>query len=212
MIERLRHIIERWRTWALAYGKAYNQDHPDADEVNVKGDGRSDAAKGVGKTIEQEINEDTFNPLLETIGKIKEWILKDVIRPDKVHLRLGRSQPIGHVDFTDRAARVGFLPVKGDPWQIGHIFIMLKAIAEHKLDKVVFMVDNSDPYRKPGLSSLAIREAVTKFLLKLLMPFLEYTTISKDELDLRDKDGERSIFRLIELNRGLNVEWFYIRI
>src|SRR5262249_22795238 len=158
------------------------------------------AFHGVGKTIAAEIEEDTFKPIMGAVETMAQDIENEAIRPDRVTLRLSRSSPPGHIDFADRPARVGFLPMKGDPWQIGHIYMMLTAIATHKLDKVVFMVDNSDPYRKQNLSSLTLREGITKLLLKILTPFIEYTTISKDEFNLRDKDGERAIFRLMELN------------
>jgi hypothetical protein len=197
----LRATLQRWRQFALAYAASYLKDNPQADEQNME---------AVGKSVVDEIEQDIFQPLFSSTDEIDRLAAAGETQPDKVRLRLSRSSPEGHVSIRGRSARVGFLPMKGDPWQIGHIFTMVSAIAAGRLDKVVIMVDNGDPDRKPDLSSLAIREPMTLALLKLLEPFIEYTAISKEEEDLKIADGERSIFRLMSLNRGLPIEWFYM--
>ncbi len=193
--------LQRWRRWALTYAEAYKKDNPDADERNIQ-----ETEKG----IIPEIREDIYVPLIDAMSRIMELAENGEIHPDQVKLKLGRHGPEAEVSIEGRPARIGFLPIKGNPWQVGHIFVMLEAIAEGKLDKVVIMVDNSDPDRKPDLSSLTVREPITMELLKILEPFIEYTPISKEEQDLRTADGERSIFRLMEFNRSVPVEWFYM--
>jgi hypothetical protein len=200
-IKRLRVNLQRWHHWALSYGEAYKKDHPTADEDNLR---------QYGKTVADEINQAVFEPLFKAVDTIQNLLRDRQIDPDRVKLKLSRFDSDGKIDLDGRPARVGFLPMKGDPWQIGHIFIMLEAIAERRLDKIVIMVDNGDPDRKPDLSSLAIREPMTLELLKLLEPFVEYSPMAKEEEDLQNADGERSIFRLISFNRGLPVEWLYM--
>jgi len=200
-ISRVRMNLERWREQALAYGAAYVRKNPRADEENIE---------LVQKSISDEINEDIYGPLLNAIDRIETLIQKNEIAPQSVQLKASRYDANPQISVGDRAARIGFLPMKGDPWQIGHVFVMLEAIASGHLDKLVIMVDNSDPDRKPDLSSLTIREPMTLELMKILEPFVVYTPISKEEEDLRTADGERSMFRLIQFNRSVKMKWFYM--
>jgi CheY-like chemotaxis protein len=72
------------------------------------------------------------------------------------------------------------------------------------------MIDNSDPTRKPDLSSLSIREAFTWVIFeKYLKPFVQYTTLPKEMLDLFSADGETVIFYLAELNANQPMNLFY---
>ncbi len=199
-VHRLRANVERWHAWALAYAETYREDHPNADEDNIK---------SVGKSILDEVNQDIYEPLLSAVDRIEQATRDGKIDPMALRLKLSRSAPEAQSRIAGRNARVGFLPMKGDPWQTGHIFMMLEAIA-NGLDRVVPMTDNSDPDRKPNLSSLAIREPITLELLKVLEPFVEYSPIAKEEADLRKADGERSLFRLMKWNRTLKVDWFYM--
>jgi hypothetical protein len=198
---RIVSTLNTWREWALLYAAAHKRDYTDADEKNLE---------LTGKSVTAEIEEDIYQPLLKAATEIASLARQGEIDPSGVTLKLSRAAPEARMTIHGRSARVGFLPMKGDPWQVGHIFSMLEAIAEHRLDKLVIMVDNSDPERKPNLSSLTIREPITLELLKILEPFVEYTPISKEEADLRKADGERSIFRLMQFNRNIPISWFYM--
>ncbi|MBI4396972.1 MAG: fructose-bisphosphatase class II, partial [Elusimicrobia bacterium] len=192
--EQVRQNLERWKADAVAYARAYAAQNPDADLA----------------AIEQEIENDIYNPLKEAVEKIAELRRNGEIDPEAVLLKLSQNDRDPRIGVSGRPARVGFLPMKGDPWQTGHIFVMLAAIAEQKLDKVVIAIDNSDPERKPNLSSLSIREAITLELLKVVEPFVEYTPVAKEEADLFTADGETMIFRLMKFNRGAPLHWFYM--
>ncbi len=200
-VARVRENLLRSREWALAYAEKYVAANPVPDaESNIWEYDR----------IVREIENEIYGPLLAAVDKIEANVKSGETDPNAVKIKLSRGDETGASIKTQggRPGRIGFYPMKGDPWQMGHIALM--SIAEHKLDKVVVMIDNSDPTRKPGLSTLSIREAVTLELLKAFEPFIEYSPIAKEEDDLRDADGETSIFRLMSFNRGVNVEWSYM--
>lgn len=161
--------------------------------------------------IERELDKDIYEPLLKAVSVIEENRASKAIRPAETRLRVFDKDAPGFIPSNlGRPARVGFLPMKGDPWQLGHVFAILEAIASRKLDKVVVMVDNSDPVRKPTLLSLVIREATTKVLLSRLGDLVQYTPLPKEHEELFAADGETVLFKLINLNEGLNIEWDYM--
>jgi len=169
--------------------------------------------------IYREVDEDIYTPIIETIEGLTPLIAdhtSEVMQDPHnkiypyVQLRVSADQKEVTVPDIGRPLKVGFFAMKGDPWQVGHIFVILKAILHGKLDKVIIGVDNSDPLRKKGLSSLAIREPISiKVLRNLLGDFIQYTNIPK-EPNLFDADGEKMIFRLSQLNRNIPINWFYM--
>ena len=197
-IETMRKEFKVWKNWALSYAEEYKKTHPNADEENVQ---------LVGKTIVQEIEEDIYEPLLMALDKIEKKVKSREIDPTNVTLKLSRNGEEGKIGFS-REARVASLAMKGNPWQMGHLFMALEAIGEHGMDKIILIVDNGDP-RKLDLSTLTFRDKMTIDLVEKLSPFVEYSQIFKDEFDLDSYDGERAIFRLSKWNKGLNVKWFH---
>ncbi len=74
--------------------------------------------------------------------------------------------------------RVAYLPMKGDPWQNGHIWVIAALLATGAVDKVVVTVDNGDP-RKPKLSAGAIRGPMSQILLNRIFgpDLVEFETL-----------------------------------
>lgn len=108
----------------------------------------------------RELQKDIYEYLFASLSEINRNLTNKVIEPEKLKLRLSvedEEKPYNLI--TGRKARVGFLPMKGDPWQDGHVWMILDMIARQKCDKIVVMLDNSAPQWKPDLSSLTIREA-----------------------------------------------------
>jgi tryptophanyl-tRNA synthetase len=161
--------------------------------------------------IRHEIDEDIYGPLFNAQKRIRQLIRTRQIRPADIHLRVSENDGPAKVPANlGRPVRAAFLPMKGDPWQTGHLFIMLEWIAYLKLDKIVVMVDNSDPTRKPDLSSLGIREPITKAILKEFGSLLQYTPLPKEHEELFAADGETVVFKLVELNKDVDMEMGYV--
>ena len=85
---------------------------------------------------------------------------------------------------------------KGDPMQAGHIQMMLNAIVNHRISKMIVLVDNSAPGIKDGLSSIHLREPLVQTLFRTMgvEPLITYLPIMKNEDYLLDKIGEVSFF------------------
>ena len=94
-----------------------------------------------------------------------------------------------------RPLRVGIYPVAGDPLHWAHILIGLQAMAQLKLDKVVFVLAGDDP-RKPSMTKAAIRHPLGRAVLDGFKPFFAYSDIAVGT----DYDGETNIFRMLALN------------
>jgi len=162
--------------------------------------------------IIKELNEDTYNVIAQLFEKISQLRRDGKIEPEKVNLRISiREEQKDPVTLKDgRNPRVLYWPLKGDPWQVGHLWMLLESIAKYKIDKVVIGIDNSDPDRKPGLSSLSIREAVTSMIIKhYLGDLVQYTTIAKEVPELFGADGEQMIFTLSSINSEQPMDLFY---
>lgn len=104
-----------------------------------------------------------------------------------------------------RAARVGVYPVAADPFQWGHLLIGLKAIAEFKLDKVVFVLAGDDP-RKPNMTKVAQRHPMGQAVLDTFAPLFAYSPIAVGT----NYDGETNIFRMLALNTAHAIHAFYL--
>ena len=171
---------------------------------------RSAQASGVSpKEIKRELQDDIYHPLFDALSRIRQHIEEDRIQPQNpsAHIRERCvSQVLANLG---RPVRAAFLPMKGDPRQLGHLFVLLEGIATAKLDKVVVMVDNGDP-RKPNLTSLTVREAITKALLNQLGCLVQYTPLPKEHEELFKADGETVLFKLISLNADIDSEFYYM--
>ena len=163
--------------------------------------------------IAQELNSDTYSVFAEQLDQIAQMVKAREIFPEQVSLRVSvdeAEQAPVRLEGERTVPNVLFWALKGDPWQSGHLWMILEAVIKNKIDKVVIGVDNSDPTRKPDLSSLTIREAITQVIFdKYLKPFVQYTTIPKEMPDLFSADGETMVFYLAELNANQPMTLFY---
>lgn len=104
-----------------------------------------------------------------------------------------------------RPVRVGVYPVAADPFQWAHLLIGLRALAEFRLDKVVYVLAGDDP-RKPNMTKAAQRHPMGRAVLDVFAPFFEYSPIAVGTT----YDGETNIFRMLALNADRAVEAVYL--
>ncbi len=164
----------------------------------------------------KEVNDDTYSEIFPLVKRIDEMIANKEIFPDDVDLSMSIYDGKERMPFrvgkgeNERDPNILFWPLKGDPWQVGHIWMLLKAVVEHKIDRIVIMVDNSDPERKPDLSSLVIRDPLSAFIFKnYLKGLVQYTTLPKEMPKLFGADGETVIFQWLRLNKNQPMNVFY---
>lgn len=136
------------------------------------------------------------------LSKISGLIRSGEIDPSAA-LRAGEGDPV--VQPMGRELRIGVYPVAADPFQWGHLLIALRAMAEHKLDKVVFVLAGDDP-RKPQMTPSGFRHAMGRAVMDVFSPLFAYSSIAVGT----QYDGETNIFRLLKLNPEQNVHAFYI--
>ncbi|MFA6002713.1 MAG: hypothetical protein WC881_01450 [Elusimicrobiota bacterium] len=119
--------------------------------------------------------------------------------------RLRTSESDSPKPVSARALRVGVYPVAADPFQWAHLLIGLQAIAQLKLDKVVFVLAGDDP-RKPNMTKVAMRHPMGKAVLKAFAPFFEYSAVAVGT----QYDGETNVFRILKLNPEQRLRAYYL--
>ena len=119
------------------------------------------------------------------------------------------EQPAFKVGNRDEV-QVLLWPMKGDPWQSGHVWMLLEAMSKFNMDIAIPTIDDTDPTRKPGLSSLAMREALTTIMYeKLLGGLVKETPLMKEVPELLTKEGERVLFSVLALNPNQKIRLRY---
>lgn len=139
----------------------------------------------------------------EALGKIRRHITQGVISPQRTRIRASAED--APVKPEARTLRIGVYPVAADPFQWAHLIIGLRAIAELKLDKVVFVLAGDDP-RKPSMTEAVFRHPMGRAVLEQFSPLFQYSSIAVGTTF----DGETNIFRILELNPEQKIEAFYI--
>ncbi|MFA6029707.1 MAG: hypothetical protein WC969_07635 [Elusimicrobiota bacterium] len=139
----------------------------------------------------------------EAFNKIRALILRSVVSPQRTLLRASAED--APVKPEARTLRVGVYPVAADPFQWAHLIIGLRAIAELKLDKVVFILQGDDT-RKPNMTEAAFRHPMGRAVLEQFSPLFQYSSIGVGNTF----DGETNIFRILELNPEQKIDAFYI--
>ncbi|MCF7892147.1 MAG: radical SAM protein, partial [Candidatus Omnitrophica bacterium] len=135
------------------------------------------------------------------LAKIAQHLLSRQIDPDTT-IRVSGHQhsrvPLPAV------LRVGIFPVAANPFQWDHLLIGLKAIAEQKLDKVIYDIQSGKDKRKPLLRSTEpYRYELGKQELDIFAPFFAF---SKNISPY----GEYDIFRILKLNPRQKIDAFYL--
>jgi nicotinic acid mononucleotide adenylyltransferase len=197
---------EAKRLWAAPQGKA--------SDVSV--DAYSPAVARVSLNIEAQLAAMSAmtghenDPLFATIARKAQGFLRTI----DGHIKSGAIDPTvsirtsaadGAKPIVDRQLRVGVYPVAGDPLHWGHILVALQAIAELKLDKVIFVMAGDDP-RKPNMTKAAVRHPLGRAVLETLSPFLDDSPIAVGT----DYDGETNIFRILALNPDQMLDAYYM--
>ena len=101
--------------------------------------------------------------------------------------------------------RVGFFPVTANPFHWAHLLVGLKAVAEHSLDRMIFVIAWDDS-RKPDMGQASVRHMVAREVLSIFSPLFKYSGIARGT----GHDGETNLFRLLSLNQDRKIEAFYI--
>jgi nicotinic acid mononucleotide adenylyltransferase len=101
--------------------------------------------------------------------------------------------------------RVGIYPIAANPIHWGHLVGGLSAMAQLRLDKLVYIIAGSDP-RKPGLVSHKGRHEIGKNLIEMFNPLFSWSSLAWGNT----LDGEANLFRFLQLNRFQAMEVFYV--
>ena len=140
---------------------------------------------------------------LDALRKIADHASQGLISPQTARIRTSADEPPPPV--VDRELRIGVYPVAADPFQWAHMLIGLNAMAELKLDKIVFVLAGDDP-RKPGMAKADFRHAMGRAVLGVFGPLFGYSSIALGT----QYDGETNIFRILSLNPFQSIRAFYI--
>jgi nicotinic acid mononucleotide adenylyltransferase len=100
---------------------------------------------------------------------------------------------------------IGVYPVAADPFHWAHLLIGLAAIAEYRLDRIIYLISGDDP-RKPLLTNAAVRHQAGKKVLEIFNPFFDYSSIALGN----NLDGETNLFRLLALNPEQKIDAYYM--
>lgn len=100
-------------------------------------------------------------------------------------------------DPIPRVVRLGVFPVNGNPLHWGHLLFCLRAMANHKLDLVVVVIQGID-HRKQRMSAMTepFRHEMAREVIRVFHPLLVYSNIGKGT----EFVGEENVFRLLRLN------------
>jgi len=105
----------------------------------------------------------------------------------------------------ERLVRFGVFPTAANPFHWMHLISGLMAIAQFRLDKIVYVIAGKDP-RKPDLLPLSIRHQMGEEVLEIFAPFFEYSPIAISN----SLPGEENLFRLLQLNSAQRIHAFYL--
>jgi hypothetical protein len=132
----------------------------------------------------------------------------------EAHVAAGRIDPSlairTHEDHPEaapppRAARVGVFPVAADPFQWAHLLTGLRAMADHRLDRVIYVLAGDDE-RKPEMTPVLHRHPMGLAVLETFAPLFGYSPIAVGT----SHDGETNIFRILALNTAHAIHAYYL--
>ncbi|MBU1933011.1 MAG: hypothetical protein KKC66_03825, partial [Candidatus Omnitrophica bacterium] len=162
----------------------------------------------------RQVQEYMLPNLIDSLDRMSVRLADGDLVPGAVTLNVSENNDITpevDVDTLGRKAKVAYLPMKGDPWHWGHIWMVWRLLADG-YDVVIPMEDNGDPDRKPDLTALSIREVDSQFLYEAFSPFLEPMKFQREIRTLLEVDGDTMTAVLIFKNREISsmVEITYI--
>jgi hypothetical protein len=165
----------------------------------------------MSKELGSDISDETYAQIKKSaddaLDKIVSLIKNNEINPF-VQVRASVSDEAKQP--SNEVLRIGVFPVAANPFHWAHLVIGLQAIAEFRLDKVIYVIA-ADDERKPDMIPAASRHPMAQEVLSLFEPLFEYSPIATEPVDGRtDLDGETNIFRILELNQGQKIDAFYM--
>lgn len=115
------------------------------------------------------------------------------------------------ISNNDKRLKIGVFPTAGNPLHWAHILTALDAIVEHKLEKIIFIIQGEDDW-KPDLVPVKIRYPMNQEILGLFSPLFKFSDIANiaDEKGTLKLRGEYNIFRILKLNPNQKIDSFYL--
>jgi nicotinic acid mononucleotide adenylyltransferase len=145
--------------------------------------------------------------ILTRLKQLEQLYEKKEINP---HIQLNINRDENRKD-TSIKANIAIFPVAANPPHWAHILTAIDAIAEYKLDKVIFLVNGTDP-RKPDLIDLKYRYEMMHNAADIFAPFLTFSNIAEEPY--MDKAlpliGEFTLFKFLKLNNKTKMNIYYI--
>jgi len=135
--------------------------------------------------------------LLDAVGTL---IVEGAIQPWRC-VRLSSDEP--ELPLSLRPVRLGIFPLSGDPVHWGHVLAALSAMAQARLDKVVFVVRGGC-----GGESVPedVRQETVREVMKGFEPLLSYSPVGRE----CGNDATEDVFGLLDLNPLVRIDAFYI--
>lgn len=152
---------------------------------------------------------DSENIKTTLVGALKSYknrIAKDYPKY-RSDLRLSKDQVV-KIHSEKKQANIAFYPIAANPVTYGHIALMLRLLAEKKVDHVVVVPAGMDD-RKPDVT------ATQKFRTKTLMDTIDrlglgsmisVSTISQNT----SRHGELSLMKWLAMNHNKSIKAFYV--
>lgn len=159
------------------------------------------------KVLNQPENSYPFREIVHTIT-ICITHIEQLLREHKINPFAGmNTSPFNYQKAPVSAGKlkIGIYPVAANPFHWGHLLTGLLAIAQYKLDKVVYLIAGND-VRKPDLLSAPIRHLVGREIVNIFSPFFAYSSIALET----NLDGESNVFRILNLNQEQPIDVFYL--
>lgn len=146
-----------------------------------------------------------FEERLEQISKLIE---NNEINPS-IDIKVSKDED--DKEIVNKTLRIGILPTAGNPLHWAHILTTLDAIVEHKLDKIIYIIQGEDDW-KPDLLPVEDRYPMNQEILGLFEPLFKFTGIANtaDEKGTLKLRGEYNSFRILQLNPDQKIDAFYL--
>jgi hypothetical protein len=144
------------------------------------------------------------NRAFECLDIIEDYLERAAIDPS-FSLRLSEEGSV--CETVDRTVRLGVYPVNGNPMHWGHLLCALGAIATHKLDRVVVVIQGIDARKHHmSIATERHRHEMARRIIAGFQPLLAYSSIGRGT----KCTGEQNIFRLLRLNPEQPIHAFYM--
>lgn len=173
-----------------------------------------------------EMEETIYTEYFNNFKKINERIKNGEVRAKEINIKLsktGNSPSLSQEllrevqEDPNRKPVIGFLPMKGDPYQSGHTWLNTTQFNPDagNADVVINYLDYGD-FRKLDLTPLIIREGAAKNYFAMQSGYVRSAVFHREDVGMINKkmDGEGALFVLMANNDidgfNKNVVWLYV--